>query len=246
MRIKKLFDSTIRVKKRFGYYFLMFLMAIFFIAGFVHNNNIAYIAMFFIFSILFVSMIMGRVYIKKAEVFIPDIKIFANKEANITFSSPYLVDITPKKIKFSKRGYQEGEFFIKSNYPIGIATFYKKVKKRFLVYPELKGVSLKEYFGKGEDFEKLKEYEGESMKYIHWPSVAKGDIKAKKFSSGENKKSVFYYDSINGDKEMKISQLALWAYEAFRDNIEFQIVLPSVIIDSKEGFDEVFKKLALY
>ena len=245
MLIKKLPKFTIKVKKHKKFYLALVMLALFFVAGFVHNNNIAYISMFFVFAVLFVGMIMGRLKIKKADVFIPSFRIFAKEEIEVPFFEKEF-NILPEYLMFDKRGIKKVHFTLSTDYPLGIATFYKTVQKEFLVYPSLEGVSLKEAFGGGRDFEGLKQYEGESMKYIHWASVAKGEIKSKKFASEESFEAVFYYDFISGDKEKKISQLALWAFEAFRENISFKIVLPDKVIDSKEGFDEVFKKLALY
>jgi len=246
MGIKKLFTPTIKVKKTSRFYFALALIALFFVAGFVHNNNIAYIVMFFLFSILLVSMIMGRAKIKKAKVNFADLRVFANEEKEPVYFSDDFAVLKPRTVRFDKRGRNEAEFELYTYYPLGVAKFSKKIKKVFLVYPQLKGKSFKEAFGGNEDFETLKEYEGEGLKYVHWASVAKGEIKAKKFSGGENQKTVFDYNEIPGDKETKISQLALWAFEAYNKNVEFQIVLPGEKIDSKEGFDEVFKKLALY
>jgi hypothetical protein len=150
---------------------------------------------------------------------------------------------------FQKRGINEFDVNLYCDYPLKLALFVKKVKLKILVYPELKGKSLDSFFkikkSEGE-FESLKKYTNEDLKYIYWKSLAKGDLQVKKFLSLNENRHKFYYLLIEGDKEEKISQLALWAYEAFKNGLEFEIIFPEFKVNSKEGFDEVFKKLALY
>jgi len=215
--------------------------------------------MFFAISIAMFSTIKGIRNIKKAKFSCEDLTIFADTKVTIPLKKEGIFfDITfngNEKLVyiFKERGYQKiKNIDLVSTYPLGLTIISKKFEfdKKFLIYPKLKGQSLKKsFFGKSEnvDFDSLKPYEFESLKYIHWPSVAKGEIQSKKFS-GEAKtnKLTFSYNKLFGDKEKRISQLALWAYEAYELGIDFIIELESEVIESKKGFHEVFKKLALY
>ncbi len=248
--MKKLLTTSIKVKKTKNFYLIILLMVLFFIMGYVHNNNLAYITLFFIFSFSLIGMILGRVNIKKAFYSLPDIRIFAGDKVVLPFKKEgdFFAEIENEVI-FEKRGINKKEFLIKSSYPFKLAVFYKKIPVKVLVYPALKGESLKTaFFGKEEnDFEGLKQYNYEDMKYIHWPSLAKEDLQVKVFGGKKKgRELVFDYSKIPGNKEDKISQLAKWAYEAYEMGEEFKIILPDMEINSKEGFDEVFKKLALY
>ncbi len=249
-RLKRFLTPFIKVKNTKKFWIGIFIIVLLFIAGYVHNNNIAYIGMFFVFSLMSFSLLFGRINISKAEVRFEKRRFFANEEYKLPLIVKGEAIEFDNRVKFDKRGYNDLEIEIFSLYPIGIAKFSKTIKiKDILVYPKLKGESLKSAFLRGEemDFDSLKEYEGEGLKYIHWASLAKGDIKAKKFG-GESRvdRLLFDYSLLKGDKEERISQLAKWAKEAFDSGIEFEIILPDKKISSKEGFDEVFKELALY
>jgi len=224
-------------------------MVVLFATAYVHNNNIAFLAMFFVFSLSFVSVIIGRINIKKTDFSLLNRHVFAGGERELEFKKTKGYGEIQKSFVFENRGVCRFDALIKSSYPLMIAQFYKKKGFEILVYPELKGVSLREVFAgaiKDFDFEGLKRYSNEDIKYIHWPSLAKGALQVKVFSSQSDSKAVFVYEKLKGTKEEKISQIALWAYEAFREGVEFEIVFPEFKIKSKEGFDEVFKKLALY
>jgi len=248
MKLIKKFALSSKPTKYF--YILIGAIIILFIMAYTHNNNIAYIVMFFIFSISLSSLIIGRINILKSQIEIKKNRIFANQPTKISifvkkgkfinFNSTYT---------FPKRGYNILTIKLSSNYPLNLAIFYKEIKKEILVYPELKGVSLKNGFIKTEniDFDGLKNYNYDDIKFIHWASFAKGDLQVKKFSGdSENIQSlVFDINKLQGDKETKISQLALWCYEAYQKNLKFTLILDKKI-ESKKGFDEIFKRLALY
>jgi len=246
-QIKKFYHISNKPTK----YFFILVGAIFllFIIAFTHNNNIAYIVMFFLFSISLNSLIMGRINILKAKVEIKPTKIFANTPTKIPIFTTG-EDIHFNSIyTFHKRGYNDLKIKIYSSYPLYLATFSKIVIKKVLVYPELKGVSLQKGFIKTEniDFDGLKNYNYDDIKFIHWPSFAKGEMQVKKFSGDSEAINhlIFDINKIPGDKEDKISQLALWCYEAFEKNLKFTLILDEKI-ESKKGFDEIFKRLALY
>jgi uncharacterized protein (DUF58 family) len=247
--MRKLFRQSIKVKKTSRFYLVILIMFLLFIAGFVHNNNLAYIVLFFVFSISFIGIILGRLNIKRAKLTLLPVRVFAGEKTKLLFKKEDFIGEIENEVCFKKRGINKIELTLKSDYPFKMAVFYKKIPFEVLVYPELKGDSLKKSFSLNDDFdfEGLKKYENESIKYIHWPSLAKGNLYSKLFfSQNEDERLIFDYSEIRGDKETKISQIAKWAKEAFERNLEFEIILPGRKIYSKEGFDEVFKKLALY
>ncbi len=248
--MKKLFRRSIKIKKTKYFYISLFLIAVLFAAGFVHNNNLAYITMFFVFSISLISVVLGRLNIIKA-----DVDFFArgfageNTKISANVKRGEEIDYFPKEYVFKKRGINKLDMAIVSEYPLFLVKFMKKKECEFLIYPALRGRSLRELISKKDDidFEKIKPYSEEALKYIHWPSLAKGDLQVKVFEGDKaSYKMKFDYSKIAGDKEAKISQLTLWAYEAFNEGVEFEIVLPDAKIKSKEGYERVFEKLALY
>jgi len=247
-------------------YLLIFAIFVFIMAGYFHSNNIAYLVGFFLMAFLFAFAILGCINIKRVdfEVIFPD-RIFANTPFNLTLKfknrvydilineSYFKIAEGNKTIPFiiKKRGY----FTLKtlkviSFFPI-CNKFIKEVEvnKKVLVYPEVKGESLKDFISKktvkgSDEFDNLKPYEGEGMNLIHWGSVAKGEIFSKKFSSlNDTKEFIFDYSKIEGDKEFKLSQLTKWVIEAEKLNLKYKVILDGEI---RGNVDEILKKLALY
>ena len=221
-------------------------MLLLFGASYVHNNNIAYIGLFLVFGVSFVSVIIGRINIKKAKYKPLPQRVFANSWVDLKLikDGEFFADVK-SRVFLKKRGFNKIKLKVKSDYPLKLAYFIKEIEVELLVYPQLKGKSLLSY-GKDMEFRGLKKYYYDEPKYIHWPSFAKGDLQVKVFGSEGEGESVFYYEKIPGDKESKISQLALWAYEGFKNGVKFKIIFPDKEISYKEGFDEVFKTLATY
>ena len=257
-----------KLKKYFSKkcYLLIFAIFLFIMAGYFHSNNIAYLIGFFLMAFLFAFAILGCINIKKVdfEVIFPD-RIFANTPFNLTLKFKnrvydILINDTYFKIAegskiipfiIKKRGY----FTLKSLKVISFFPvcnrFIKEVdvSKKVLVYPELKGESLKDFLTKknikgSDEFDNLKPYEGEGIHLIHWGSVAKGEIFSKKFSSlNETKEFIFDYSKISGDKEFKLSQLTKWVIEAEKLNLKYKVILNGEI---RGNVDEILKRLALY
>ncbi len=256
-------------KKYFSKKCYLLLIAIFLLLflGYFHSNNIAYILGFFLISFLVAFAILGCINIKRVdfELFFPK-RVFANSPFDLSLkfkNRVYDIYIYDKHFSIAqniihlpflikKRGYFDlKELEVVSFFPF-CNKFIKKiaVNKRVIVYPEIKGESLKEFISKNiakgsDDFEGLKNYEGESINLIHWASVAKGEIFAKKFNSYvKDKELIFDYSLIKGDKEFKLSQLTKWIIEAEKLGLKYKVVLNNKILDGDS--DEILKKLALY
>jgi len=262
---------NINLKPTKAFWFVVFIIFLLFMVAYIHNNNVAYIAIFFLFSIVAIAVYLGGRNIKNINLeLLYEPKIFANtpfkykaKLCNCGYAiyvqdkmhninGQELIDL---RYKFNKRGIHKiYSKEIYSYYPLGLIKYIKRVilDKELLVFPELKGKSLEKSFfssnsinGYINDFEGLKNYsQSDSLSDIHWPSVAKGEIASKKFSyNSESDTLVFDYNLLSGDKESKLSQIALWSVEA--ENMGYKYI---VKIDGKvlKDIDEILKKLALY
>ena len=261
MRVKNL-------KKYFSKkcYPLLFAIFLFIMAGYFHSNNIAYIIGFFLLSFLFAFAILGYLNIKKTdfEIIFPKM-IFANTPFNLTLkfkNKSYDIYVNNTHFNIAK-GTKNLPFLIKNRgyftlKTLKIISFFpicnifikeKEINKKILVYPEIKGKSLKEFISKeikkgSDEFENIKPYEGESLNLIHWASVAKGEISAKKFSSlNKSKELIFDYSKIKGDKEFKLSQLTKWILEAEKLNLKYKVFLDTEL---NGDVNEILKKIALY
>ena len=257
-----------RLKKYFSKkcYFLLLATFLFIATGYFHSNNIAYLIGFFLISFLFAFAILGIINIKKVdfEVFFPK-RIFANTPFNLTLkfkNRSYDIWINDTHFKIAegkktipfiikKRGYFYLDFLRVISYFPACNKFVKdvRVNKKVLVYPEIKGESLKDFVSRevrrgADEFEDLKSYEGESVNLIHWGSVAKGEVLVKKFNSlNDTKEFVFDYSKIKGDKEFRLSQLTKWVLEADKLGLKYKVILDKEISGS---VDEILKKIALY
>ena len=161
--------------------------------------------------------------------------------------------------EFANRGYNYvKDLEVVSFFPFGHIKFSKKFPQqlRYLVYAKPQGISLykafaKElsYYGEIDSYEDLKEYEkGESLAKIHWASVAKGELKSKKFTyQSEDKTLHFYFHKAGKTTEQRVSQLTLWVLQAKKEGVEYIIHIQNKKLDSKKQTkNEILKKLALY
>ena len=257
-----------RLKKYFSKkcYILLIATFLFILTGYFHSNNIAYLVGFFLISFIFAFAILGVINIKRVdfEVIFPN-RVFANTPFNLTLkfknrsydiwinNTHFKIAEGTKELPFiiKKRGY----FYLNSLEVISYFPMCNKfvkeveVNKKILVYPEIKGESLKEFISKNvkkgsEEFEDLKSYEGENVNLIHWGSVAKGEVLVKKFFSlNDTKEFIFDFNQIKGNKEFKLSQLTKWVLEAEKLGIKYKVILDKEIDGS---VDEVLKQIALY
>lgn len=164
------------------------------------------------------------------------------------------------KAKFMQRGLVDvPPIVVSSFFPLPHEIKYKNIdlKRSLFVYAQPKGVSLFQNYnrssapsGEIEDFHEIADFEqGESLSYIHWPSLAKSDtLKSKRFIYEEPKRKLhFSYDALKGDKEQRVSQLTLWVLECEKHNLEFSLELQSKKYNSKEqSIDELLQIIAQY
>ena len=259
MKFKKYFSKQC--------YILLAAIFLFLMAGYFHSNNIAYLVGFFLISFLMAFAILGCMNIKRVnfDVLFPK-KIFVNTPFDLVLkfkakvydiyinNTHFKIAENTKTLPFviKKRGYYFlDELEVISTFP-ACNKFIKKIKvnKKILVYPEIKGESLKNFISKevskgADEFDSLKSYEGEGLNLIHWGSVAKGEVLSKKFSSlNESKEFIFDYSKIKGDKEFRLSQLTKWILEAEKAGFKYTVILDKKILNGNS--DEILKTLSLY
>jgi uncharacterized protein (DUF58 family) len=262
---------NLKLKPLKSFWFAILLIILLFVVAYVHNNNVAYIVMFFLFSVILIAIYLGARNIKNMNLeLLYEPKVFANRafkyKAKLC-SCGYAIYVQDKRhningeklidleYKFNKRGFHKIDSKeIYSYYPLGLIKYIKRVilDKEVLVFPELKGKSLEKSFfssnsinGYINDFEGLKNYsQSDNISDIHWPSVAKGEMASKKFSyNSESDTLVFDYNLISGDKESKLSQLALWSVEAESMGYKYIVKIDRKVL---KDIDEILKTLALY
>ena len=257
-----------------------------FFEAYMHNFNLVYITLFFVFALAFsagpfgmrnIKAIKlnfagcGRLFAKKegickikvqnsASYPVWDIEVFAD------ISSDYLGKIEAHKSKVAnikvfpqKRGkFKLKECYAQSRFPLYTVRFQNYIQNECeaIVYPNPKGKSLDEYLnirldliGEEGDFDGISSSDGKiSASRIHWASVAKGEISQKIFEKSiKNQELLFDYDRLEGDKEDRLSQLTLWVLECERKELDFEIILGSNRLNSKEvGVEKILQTLALY
>ncbi|RUM57097.1 MAG: hypothetical protein DSY40_01235, partial [Nautilia sp.] len=80
MQLNLLCKSDIKTKPTKWFWLLLFTIFLVFSSAYVHNNNLSYIFIFFLISISFISIRIGRKNIKKVELEIVSVgEFFVNK-----------------------------------------------------------------------------------------------------------------------------------------------------------------------
>jgi len=160
--------------------------------------------------------------------------------------------------KFLTRGLHYLESVeVSSLFPLPHELKYKSIniEKSIFVYAQPKGISLFNIYHKNnsingeiDEFDGIKLFhQGESISYIHWPSLAKNStLQSKSFLfESENEKLHFDLEKIKGDFESRLSQLTLWVLECEKNSLEFTLTLKERVINSKElSIDEILKTIA--
>jgi uncharacterized protein (DUF58 family) len=268
--------SQIKLKRTSLFYWTIFAILLLFGGAYVHNNNIAFLVMFFIGSVGSIAILRGRFNLKWVEVAVEGRERgFANRPFSLylrlsskrSFDIRVGKEIVPilkgeKRIKYPLHFPHRGKWEIKnveveSLFPLYLARFSKKIpiNLEIIVYPEPRGMGLREFVGYGQsfsgergDFEGVREYrEGDSVRDIHWGSVAKGNPMAKKFEIHSPRSELFLdYDALSGSKEERLSQLTKWVLEGEKEGIPFKVKLGSKILSSKKGIIPILEELALF
>ena len=168
-----------------------------------------------------------------------------------------------------RRGrFKAPRFYLETRYPFGLVCCWSWVEltSSILVYPMPKsppsdvhtapddadGV----YFRRaalGDELWELKPYEqGESLKHLHWPSVAKGfdpSIKVMGESVGTGRNTIDFDDYPGVDIELRLSWLCFRVLEASSSGQAFALKLPSIeqtMGSSVAHRDEALEALSLF
>jgi len=153
----------------------------FFLEAYMHDFNLVYIALFFVFALAFTASFLAIINIGYLEADFEDkVRLFANKDGELLLNvknprsatvwavfisnSEYRVSLGPlkskskKSIKFpflaKKRGaLQVDTLMFDSKYPLSTAHLFMPIGATYkgVVYPEPKGISLEEYISLNED-----------------------------------------------------------------------------------------------
>jgi uncharacterized protein (DUF58 family) len=215
----------------------------FFLEAYMHNFNLVYITLFFVFGAAMSASPLGILNIGRLEVKIPALKTILIKLPAI-----------PKK-----RGKLEiKECFLQSIFPLYTVRFILPLECEVTrtVYPRPVGISLEEHlakrkatFGDEQDFDGIRyDEQVHNLARVHWPSVAKGESAIKVFDH-ELPHDTLHFDFLGAGEsdEVRLSQLTLWTLECEQRSLDFEILLPQETLHSQRmEIDEILTKLALY
>lgn len=277
-----------RLKQRATWYSLLVVLMLFgfFLEAYMHNFNLVYITLFFVFGLAMSASPLGILNIGNIKVTLKSCeRIFAKEESFCYFNcmnpsnfESYalefhcagevipIVNIPSQKsqivkvpVSSKKRGeIQIDNCLLQSLFPLYTIRFILPIEcnEKRTVYPQPKGISLQEYlarrrttFGDEQDFDGIRQdSESHNLARMHWPSVAKGESAIKIFDH-ELPLDALNFDFLTAakDDEARLSQLALWILECEQKGLDFNILLPHEVLNSKRiGIDEILTKLALY
>ncbi len=169
--------------------------------------------------------------------------------------------------KSEKRGYfRPGRLLLETYYPLGFLRCWSWIDLDFqaIVYPKPLSIAhLPTGVQAGEegedkpsltadDFYGFRAYQaGDSMRHIHWPSVAKAQpMQSKVFASKEEQSRWLDWQQLAGySTEHRLSILAAWALSLEKEKAQWGLRLPGIEIapDSGERHKhKVLRELALY
>ncbi len=168
-----------------------------------------------------------------------------------------------------KRGWQTvPKVTLSSTYPMGLfrawspinfkrqALIYPRPSKEHLDFPEGSGDQVEQNYNpaqeKGnDDFFGLREYQpGDSIKRIHWKSLAKGlPLQSKEYSRSSQSELWLEYQQAPGqDHETRISQLCRWVINAEKAGLKYGLSVPGLTLQPEQGnlhYQQCLKALAL-
>lgn len=182
---------------------------------------------------------------------------FESKWGSIDLLSPRSSASVEVPVLAQRRGiFDLPDFVVETKYPMGLFRAWKHINvgEKVYVYPSLKGSPyLPRRSGYSEEGEKLqatpiisqemdfKEHrphrEGESHRHIDWKLVARrGEYLVKTFEGERDQAFRFDYSHIpKSTNEDRLSQLAVWVYEAFKTDAGFELILPKKKIELGSG-----------
>ncbi len=168
---------------------------------------------------------------------------------------------------FKKRGLIPlPRFTVESRFPFGLFRTWSLIEfdQTQLVYPKPAldknlpascfGLSEgKKQLNSGtDDFKGLRSYiEGDALQHIHWKSFARHNtLQTKEFSStSSNELWLNYVDTTVQGIELKLSQLTRWILLADKENLNYGLKLPTIIVQPSFGkahLEVCLKHLALF
>lgn len=161
------------------------------------------------------------------------------------------------ELNANKRGYMEcPAVTLTSQYPIGILFSWSrafKSKQNCLVYPQPKSFyplpmdnaagatddAVRSYTIGHEDFNGLRPYQaGDSLRHIHWPSMAKLQKPiTKQYASSGGSAVLLDWNQLPDslDKEEKLSQLCQWVLDAEEQQLRYALKLPTIDTEFESG-----------
>lgn len=277
-----------RLKQRATWYSLLVVIMLFgfFLEAYMHNFNLVYITLFFVFAFAMSASPLGILNIGRLEVKLKSCeRLFEKEQGSCYFNchnpanfESYTIELhcmeqktlisripaqktIPVKLSFipEKRGVLPiKKCFLQSIFPLYTIRFILPFECDVIrmIYPRPAGSSLEEYlakhkfmFGDEQDFDGIRhDAQAHNLARIHWPSVAKGQSAIKVFDH-ELPHDTLQFDFLSAGKsdEVRLSQLTLWTLECERRSLDFEILLPQEILQSKRmEIDEILTKLALY
>jgi len=185
--------------------------------------------------------------------------IVVDKKLQINIKANSKKSIYLKRV-FEKRGMVEKiTIELSSTFPLNMFDRYYAIAEfdgEFIIYPERKGIPLKEAFGDRkeifgvqDDFKGTRKYQnGDKASMIYWKSLAKGKLETKEFEYvAPFDGYIFDFEKIEGDTESRLSQITLWVTEATEANLDFLVKLKKQTFNSKEmDSKEILRSLALW
>lgn len=162
--------------------------------------------------------------------------------------------------------YSPGRLLLESTYPLGLLRcwtwidldLYALVYPQPLVSAELPGLASDRPDGAAvpisgsDDFYGFRDYRrGDSLRQVHWKGLAKGQgLQSKQYAAYADRSVWLDWEMFTGlAAEQRLSHLCYWALEFERQNEEYGLRIPEVLIPPGNGekhLKDVLKALALY
>ncbi|NKQ40128.1 MAG: hypothetical protein HF962_00975 [Sulfurovum sp.] len=284
--LRTFFQTYRKIKQKataFSAVVVVFLFGLF-AQAYMHDFNLVYITLFFVFSFAFSAAPIGILNLGRlSATFVHSGRFFAKQDGNIslkiTNNSPVAswaitvhgmsvskplaklnagnfaivhLNFTPK----NRGSFSYKSCYMQSKYPLSTVRLTLPIDEHYegIAYPEPKGKRLSSFLneqeaqhGEEKEFDGLQTYDGtQKISYIHWASVAKGELSVKLFSKDLYVPNlIFDFHKAATNDEARLSQLCLWALECEKKHLPFSIKMPRGYLSSaKESIDEILSTLA--